>query len=255
MRSEANRPGDGAGDSAAERRTRMVEGQLVRRGIHDGDVLAAMRAVPRHLFVSDDLQHAAYDDTPLPIGFGQTISQPYIVAYMTELLHVNVRSRVLDVGAGSGYQTAVLAEMAGEVFAVERIGELAERVRRRMATLGYSNVEVRHGDGTAGWPEHAPYDGIMVAAAAVDVPSALLDELAAGGRLVIPIGRPHGEQVLTVYERRAAGLHVDRALHCRFVPLVGAGRRDVAPAGEDDEAGDGPRDEGPRPPRRGEGGP
>lgn len=247
-----------ADDSAAARRTRMVEDQLVRRGVRDRDVLAAMRAVPRHLFVPDDMARAAYDDSPLPIGYGQTISQPYMVAYMTEMLHANVRSRVLDVGAGSGYQTAVLAELAGQVFAVERIAALADLVRERMSTLGYRNVEVRHGDGTAGWARHAPYDGIIVAAAAAEAPPPLLEQLAEGGRLVIPLGPAHGEQVLTVYERQADGLRVDRALRCRFVPLIGARQRDaVSPAGRDDdeEDSDGPDDEGPRPPRWDEVGP
>jgi protein-L-isoaspartate(D-aspartate) O-methyltransferase len=258
MSDEAQRPGGGAGDSAAARRARMVDDQLVRRGVRDKDVLAAMRAVPRHLFVPADMTHAAYDDSPLPIGYGQTISQPYMVAYMSELLRVNVRSRVLDVGAGSGYQSAVLAELAGEVFAVERIADLAARARERIATIGYRNVEVRHGDGTAGWAEHAPYDGIMVAAAAVEPPPPLLEQLAEGGRLVIPLGSTHGDQVLTVYERRGEELRIERALRCRFVPLVGGPQNDaglpkVARDAEDDAGGDaggdGPRDEGPHPPR------
>ncbi|HOT23895.1 MAG TPA: protein-L-isoaspartate(D-aspartate) O-methyltransferase [Thermoleophilia bacterium] len=245
----------GGADDYAARRARMVEDQLVRRGVRDRDVLAAMRAVPRHLFVSDDLRHAAYDDTPLPIGFGQTISQPFMVARMTELLHVNVRSRVLDIGAGSGYQSAVLAELAGDVFAVERIPALAEQARERLTKLGYRNVQVLAGDGTAGWPEHAPYDGIMVAAAAAEVPPALIDQLAEGGRLVIPLGPTHGEQVLTVYERRDGDVRVERTLHCRFVPLVGARQRDAWSRDHEDDASDGPGDEGPRAPRWDEVGP
>jgi len=234
----------GAGGSAAERRARMVEDQVARRGVSDRDVLAAMRAVPRHLFVDDDMAHAAYDDSPLPIGFGQTISQPYMVAYMTDLLHVNVRSRVLDVGAGSGYQTAVLAELAGEVYAVERIAELARQAKARLDTLGYRNVEVRRGDGAAGWLEHAPFDGIMVAAAAAEAPPPLLDQLAEGGRLVMPLGPTHGEQVLTVFERRSGELHVERALRCRFVPFVGAPQRGSArPARHDAGGRDEPRDD------------
>jgi protein-L-isoaspartate(D-aspartate) O-methyltransferase len=234
----------------------MVEDQLVRRGVRDRDVLAAMRAVPRHLFVPDDMTHAAYDDSPLPIGHGQTISQPYMVAYMSELLRVNVRSRVLDVGAGSGYQSAVLAELAGEVFAVERIADLAARARERMAALGYRNVEVRHGDGTAGWAEHAPYDGIIVAAAATEAPPPLLEQLAEGGRLVIPLGPTHGDQVLTVYERRGEELRVERALRCRFVPLVGAMPNDAGPppAVRDDET-DGGGDAGSDAPHDGESSP
>ena len=213
----------------------MVERQLVERGIRDPDVLAAMRAVPRHLFVPDDLQHAAYDDSPLPIGFGQTISQPYMVACMTELLRVNVRSRVLDVGAGSGYQTAVLAELAGEVFALERIAALEEQARERLERMGYDNVTVRLGDGSQGWPEHAPFDGIMVAAAAPEAPPPLLEQLAEGGRLVIPLGDAHRDQILTVYERRGDDFIIEQGLRCRFVPLIGAAAGVTrAGPGEDD---------------------
>lgn len=207
-------------DSAAARRLEMVELQIVRRGIRDPEVIAAMRAVPRHLFVPDDLVAAAYEDSPLPIGFGQTISQPYMVALMTELLEADVRSRVLEVGAGSGYQTAVLAELAGEVYAVERIPVLVEQARERLARLGYRNAHVALGDGTHGWPDHAPYDGILVAAAAPEAPPPLLAQLAEGGRLVIPLGDAHRDQMLTVYERRGAEFHVERALRCRFVPLL-----------------------------------
>ena len=208
-------------DSAAALRARMVERQLAARGIRDPDVLAAMRAVPRHLFVPEELRHAAYDDSPLPIGFGQTISQPYMVACMTEALRVNVRSRVLDVGAGSGYQTAVLAELAGEVFAIERVVVLEAQARERLATMGYDNVVVTLGDGSLGWSEHAPYDGIMVAAAATQAPPRLLDQLAEGGRLVVPLGEAHRDQVLTIYERHGHDFVVERGLRCRFVPLVG----------------------------------
>jgi protein-L-isoaspartate(D-aspartate) O-methyltransferase len=213
--------GGAAQDSAAARRARMVERQLVARGIRDPDVLAAMRAVPRHLFVPEELRHAAYDDSPLPIGFGQTISQPYMVACMTEAVRVNVRSRVLDVGAGSGYQTAVLAELAGEVFAVERVAVLEEQARERLATMGYDNVVVKLGDGSLGWSEHAPFDGIIVAAAAAQAPPPLLDQLAEGGRLVVPLGDAHRDQVLTIYERHGDDFVVERGLRCRFVPLVG----------------------------------
>jgi protein-L-isoaspartate(D-aspartate) O-methyltransferase len=219
-----------AQDSTAARRAQMVERQLVARGVRDPDVLAAMRAVPRHLFVPDDLRHAAYDDSPLPIGFGQTISQPYMVACMTEALRVNVRSRVLDVGAGSGYQTAVLAELAGEVFAVERIAALEEQARERLATMGYDNVTVLLGDGSLGWSEHAPFDGIMIAAAAPQAPPPLLDQLAEGGRLIIPLGESHHDQVLTIYRRRGDDLVVEHGMRCRFVPLVGA-RPTTDPAG------------------------
>jgi protein-L-isoaspartate(D-aspartate) O-methyltransferase len=230
--------GSGSRDTDATRRARMVEEQLARRGVRDADVLAAMRAVPRHLFVPDDLARSAYDDGPLPIGFGQTISQPYMVALMTELLHVNVRGRVLDIGAGSGYQTAVLAELAGEVYAVERVGALEEQARERLTRLGYANVHLRAGDGCAGWPDQAPFDGIMVAAAAAQAPPPLLEQLAEGGRLVIPVGDAHRDQMLTVYERRDDGFEVREAIRCRFVPLVGAtgGRTPSEDGGADEDA-------------------
>jgi len=250
MSDDLERAGGGAADTAAARRAHMVERQLVERGIRDPDVLDAMRAVPRHLFVPDDLQHAAYDDSPLPIGFGQTISQPYMVACMTELLRVNVRSRVLDVGAGSGYQTAVLAELAGEVLALERIAALEEQARERLERMGYDNVTVRLGDGSQGWPERAPFDGIMVAAAAPEAPPPLIEQLAEGGRLVIPLGDAHRDQILTVYERRAGDFIIEQALRCRFVPLIAAaaGMTKVGPGeGEGLEAdGDG-GDEDPGP--------
>jgi len=244
MSEERDSAGRDATDSAAARRQQMVERQLVQRGIRDPDVLAAMRAVPRHLFVPDDLTLAAYDDTPLPLGFGQTISQPYMVALMTELLKVNVRSRVLDVGAGSGYQTAVLAELVGEVYAVERIAALEGQARERLARMGYGNVHVLLDDGSRGWPEHAPSGVILVAGAAAQAPPPLLDQLAEGGRLVIPLGAAHTDQVLTVYERRGSDFLVERSLRCRFVPLVGEasgddGRRSGA-------TGDDPGDEPPQ---------
>ena len=183
------------------RRLRMVEEQLVRRGLRDEDVLAAMRSVPRHLFVPGEAVVEAYADTPLPIGLGQTISQPYMVALMTSLLEVDVRSRVLEIGAGSGYQTAVLAEVAGEVYAVERLAPLAERARATLARLGYGNVHLAIGDGARGWHEQAPFKGILVAAAADEVPPELLGQLADGGRLVVPVGKSRAEQVLTIIER------------------------------------------------------
>jgi protein-L-isoaspartate(D-aspartate) O-methyltransferase len=207
------------------RRMRMVEEQLVRRGVRDQDVLAAMRSVPRHLFVPDEDAEEAYADSPLPIGLGQTISQPYMVALMTSQLEVDVRSRVLEIGAGSGYQTAVLAEVAGEVFAVERLAPLAERARVTLARLGYANVRLAIGDGARGWHEQAPFQGILVAAAADEVPPELLGQLADGGRLVVPVGRSRGEQVLTVVERTGDSFQERHDTRCRFVPLV----RDVSP--------------------------
>ncbi len=207
------------------RRLRMVEEQLVRRGLRDEDVLSAMRSVPRHLFVPESAIADAYADSPLPIGLGQTISQPYMVALMTALLEVDVRSRVLEIGAGSGYQSAVLAEVAGEVFAIERLAPLAERARATLARLGYANIRLAIGDGARGWHEQAPFQGILVAAAADEVPPELLGQLADGGRLVIPVGRGRGEQVLTIIER-AGDAFVERYdTRCRFVPLI----RDVGP--------------------------
>jgi protein-L-isoaspartate(D-aspartate) O-methyltransferase len=253
MSAERDAADEAPRDTDAARRARMVDEQLARRGVRDADVLAAMRAVPRHLFVPDDLVHVAYSDGPLPIGYGQTISQPYMVAYMTELLRVNVRSRVLDVGAGSGYQTAVLAEVAGEVFAMERVAALEELARERLERLGYANVHLRTGDGCLGWPEVAPFDGIMVAAAAPAAPQPLLAQLAERGRLVIPLGDAHRDQVLTVYERRGDGFSVEEALRCRFVPLVGAEEWGAPPSPDDlddDDSGGGSR-----PPRWDEVGP
>ena len=202
------------------RRVRMVDEQLVRRGIRDENVLAAMRSVPRHLFVPAALAGEAYMDTPLPIGLGQTISQPYMVALMTELLGVDVRSRVLEVGSGSGYQSAVLAEVAGEVFALERLAELAERARATLARLAYANAHTAIADGTRGRPDLAPFDAILVAAAAAEAPPRLLRQLAQGGRLVMPIVQPRRDQVLTVFERRGDSFVQRLHTRCRFVPLV-----------------------------------
>jgi protein-L-isoaspartate(D-aspartate) O-methyltransferase len=207
------------------RRLRMVEEQLVRRGLRDEDVLAAMRSVPRHLFVPIEAEEDAYADTPLPIGLGQTISQPYMVALMTALLEVDVRSRVLEIGFGSGYQTAVLAEVAGEVYAIERLAPLAEGARAQLGRLGYTNVHLAIGDGAKGWHEQAPFQGILVAAAADEVPPELLGQLADGGRLVVPVGRGRGDQVLTIVERDGDAFVERHDTRCRFVPLV----RDVSP--------------------------
>jgi len=202
------------------RRTRMVDDQLVARGLRSDDVLAAMRSVPRHLFVPSELVTEAYVDAPLPIGLGQTISQPYMVALMTELLGVDVRSRVLEIGAGSGYQTAVLAEVAGEVYALELLAPLAERARVVLARLGYQNTHTAIADGSRGWPEMAPFDAVLVAAAASQAPPALLRQLSDGGRLVMPLGHPQRDQVLTVFQRVGDEFRERRDTRCRFVPLV-----------------------------------
>jgi protein-L-isoaspartate(D-aspartate) O-methyltransferase len=217
-------PPDAPTENRDADRAAMVERQLVARGIRDARVLAAMRTVPREAFVAEELAEFAYDDAPLPIGAGQTISQPYIVAAMAEALEPEPGHRVLEVGAGSGYAAAVLSRVVAEVYAIERHAELATVAARRLADLGHANVHVRQGDGTLGWSEHAPYDGIVVAAGGHEVPRALLEQLAVGGRLVIPIGTtPRDQQLLRVrrvgpstYEREELGA-------VRFVPLIGAG--------------------------------
>ena len=213
--------GDEAAAVLAERRRRMVTEQIAGRGVDDREVLAALRAVPRHLFVPENLVHDAYRDCALPIGYGQTISQPYIVALMTSLLRLDVRSRVLEVGSGSGYQTAVLAELAGEVFTIERVPELAARAQVALRGLGYRNVTTRVGDGSVGLPEHQPYDGIMVTAAAPEPPKALLRQMADGGRLVLPIGEPGRDQMLVLLVRQGDSYTEREQIGVRFVPLVG----------------------------------
>jgi protein-L-isoaspartate(D-aspartate) O-methyltransferase len=198
----------------------MVEQQLRGRDIVDERVLAAMERVPRELFVPDDLRPRAYDDAALPIGGGQTISQPYMVARICEALALHGGERVLDVGTGSGYQAAVLAELAGDVETIERIPELAELARANLAAAGYQRVRVHVGDGTRGLPDRAPFDAIAVAAAAPELPRTLYDQLEPRGRLVVPVGR-HGIQRLEVIVRSPEGPAVIRSVPCRFVPLVG----------------------------------
>jgi len=202
-------------------RQRMVDEQIARRGIRDQRVLAAMRKVERHRFVSEAQRSGAYEDHPLPVGEGQTISQPYIVALMTEALALQGDERVLEVGTGSGYQTAILAELAAEVYSVEILPRLAEQARATLEDLGYQNVHIRLGDGSEGWAEHAPYQGILVTAAPPEVPPALLEQLAEGGRLVIPVGVQ--SQELELHTRRPEGFRVERLAAVRFVPLVGSG--------------------------------
>jgi protein-L-isoaspartate(D-aspartate) O-methyltransferase len=209
-----------APDPFARDRERMVEEQLVRRGITDQRVLDAMRRVPRHLFVDEALQARAYGDHPLPIGEEQTISQPYIVALMSSLLAVSADMKVLDVGAGSGYQTAVLAELARRVCAVERLPRLVQRARAVLERLGYSNVWIRVANGTLGWPDEAPFDRVLIAAGAPRVPAPLFDQLSEGGRLVMPIGDEEA-QVLTIVEKVQGEMVTSVHGDCRFVPLVG----------------------------------
>ena len=204
----------------AEARARMVKSQLERRGIRDPRLLEAMRRVPRHLFVPEDAQHLAYDDSPQPIGGGQTISQPYMVAVMTQALRPQPADRVLEIGVGSGYQTAVLAELVQAVIGIRRIPGLATQARPRLERLGYHNVTIRIADGTRGYPPGAPYDGIIVAAAAPSVPEPLLMQLALGGRLIIPVGGGY-EQVLQLIVREEHGLATHDLMPVRFVPLIG----------------------------------
>ena len=198
----------------------MIEDQLVRRQIRDNSVLDAMRTIPRHLFVPEDHQHLAYTDAPLPIGSGQTISQPYIVALMTELLELEPGDIVLEIGTGSGYQAAVLSQLANKVFSVERIPELAEQAQSVIAGLGIENVVVVTGDGTQGLMPYGPYNGIIVTAAAPKVPKPLEGQLAPGGRLVLPVGSRMG-QILEVWRRRGDELVCEKMTPVAFVPLIG----------------------------------
>lgn len=198
----------------------MIELQLVSRGIRDPRVLEAMGKVPRHLFVDEALQDQAYNDYPLPIGEKQTISQPYIVALMTEILELKGTEKVLEIGTGSGYQAAVLAELAERVFTVERIPSLAHRANQILKKLGYKNIVTRVSDGTMGWPDEAPFDGIIVTAGAPRIPQPLIDQLAMNGRLVIPMG-DHLSQELILVERVREGIRKTNLGGVRFVNLVG----------------------------------
>jgi protein-L-isoaspartate(D-aspartate) O-methyltransferase len=208
------------GDPYARERERMVDEQLVRRGITDARVIAAMRTIPRHLFVEEALRERAYGDHPLPIGEEQTISQPYIVALMTSLLQLAPHHKVLDVGTGSGYQAAVLAEIARRVCSIERLPRLAQRARALLEDLGYRNVWVRVGNGTLGWPDEAPFDRVIVAAGGPSVPPPLFEQLAEGGRMVLPLGDDLG-QVLTVVEKEGGQMLRSDHGECKFVKLVG----------------------------------
>ena len=196
----------------------MVAEQIRARGVRDERVLEAMVKVPREQFVPATLRSAAYEDRPLSIGHGQTISQPYIVGYMTEALQLDASHRVLEIGTGCGYQTAVLAQLAREVFSIELLPELAERARAMLASLHYTNVHICPGDGYQGWPEHAPYDRILGAAAAAAVPAALVEQLADGGILVMPIGTEYQE--LRVLQKRGETLDTLATLPVRFVPMI-----------------------------------
>jgi protein-L-isoaspartate(D-aspartate) O-methyltransferase len=201
-------------------RREMVQTQMRQRNIRDERVLSALEEVPRELFVPLDHRHLAFEDCPLPIGGGQTISQPYIVALMVQELRVQGGHRVLDVGAGSGYQAAVLSRLAGHVYAVERLPELAERARTLLAGLGAANVTIRVGDGTLGWPEEAPFDGIICGAAAPDIPPAWIEQLAEGGRIVAPVGGADSQDLL-VAQKLQGQLHRRHVCGVRFVKLIG----------------------------------
>ena len=200
-------------------RKRMVDQQIAARDIEDARVIDAMRKVPRHEFVPEALRDGAYEDTPLPIGHGQTISQPYIVAYMSEALQLERSHRVLEIGTGSGYQAAILGELAKEVFTIEIVEPLAARARETLARLGHANVHVRAGNGYLGWPEQAPFDRVMVTAAPDAVPPALVDQLKVGGLMAIPVGT--GVQELKILRRTPSGLETLRTLPVRFVPMTG----------------------------------
>jgi protein-L-isoaspartate(D-aspartate) O-methyltransferase len=201
-------------------RERMVNDQIVPRRISDDRVISAMRTVPRHLFVPTDLHHLAYADAPLPIGHRQTISQPYIVALMTSLLELKESDKVLEIGTGSGYQGAILAQIADQVYSIERIGELADKTRELFQELGLNNIQVRQGDGTLGWEKEAPFNAIIVTAAAPKVPEPLKEQLASDGRMVLPVGGRNG-QILELWRRKGKKLEKERVAPVAFVPLVG----------------------------------
>ncbi len=206
-------------DRFAEQRERMVRTQIEGRGITDAATLRAMQRVPRHLFVPDEQIRSAYNDNPLPIGFGQTISQPYIVAFMTEIVGVSREHRVLEIGAGSGYQAAVLAEIVDSVYTIEIIPELGHGAAERLKRLGYDNVSVKIADGYHGWEEHAPFDAIVVTAAAEHIPPPLLDQLKDGGRMIIPVGSPFFIQQLMLVEKRGEEMTTRSLMPVRFVPF------------------------------------
>lgn len=207
-------------DRRAERQ-RMVERQLQNRDIRNARVLDAMREVPRHQFVPEPERARAYADTPLPIGYDQTISQPFIVAFMTEALEIEPQHTVLEIGTGSGYQAAILGRLAKAVYTIEIVAPLADRARTTLATLGYTNVHVRTGNGYLGWPEHAPYDRVMVTAAPPEIPSPLVEQLKVGGLMAIPVGAVTDDQELRILRRTPTGLETLRTLPVRFVPMTG----------------------------------
>ena len=213
-------------DIYTELRTSMVEKQILARGVSDIRILEVMGTVPRHLFVSEEYIQQSYADHPLPIGYGQTISQPYIVAFMTEILSVESGDRILEIGTGSGYQAAVLSMLTDHVYTMEIIDELALEAEKRLAELGFDSIEIKKGDGYFGWPEKAPFDKIIVTAAAGHVPPDLIEQLNPGGMILIPIGRPFSVQYLTVIRKDLQGImSAERILPVRFVPFTGQAER------------------------------
>ncbi len=215
---------DATDQTFALMRERMVTAQIESRGVRDPRVLAAMRKVPRHLFVPEASRGEAYEDHPLPIGGGQTISQPYIVALMSELLDLDGSEKILEIGTGSGYQAALLGELAKDVFSMEIVPALAERSGKQLKNMGYMNIRVRCGDGYEGWPEEAPFDAVIVTAAPDHIPEALVSQLKPGGRIVVPVGR--GSQDLVLGVKTVDGLSVENIIPVRFVPMVkGKGNR------------------------------
>jgi protein-L-isoaspartate(D-aspartate) O-methyltransferase len=204
----------------------MVSNQIQGRGIRNPDLLRAMRATPRHLFVPLHLRFRSYEDHPLPIGYGATISQPYIVGFMTALLGPDKTQRILEIGTGSGYQAAILAQLAAEVYTIENVPELADSAGGTLRELGYSNVTVRHGDGYQGWPERAPFDGIIVTAAPPDVPEALVRQLSRGGRLVAPVGPGRIQQLMVIDKRPDGRIQRSSLDEVSFIPMLPRAREE-----------------------------
>ena len=214
-------PEIGGGMKFEVARKRMVQAEVIGRGVADRRVIDAMLAIPRHIFVEEAMASQAYSDSPLPIGEKQTISQPFIVAKMTEMLELTGRERVLELGTGSGYQAAVLATLADRVYTVERIRPLALKARRALDSLGLLNVNLKIGDGTAGWPEEAPFDAILVTAGAPYLPDCLIEQLAPGGRLVIPVGDRNDQRLVRVRKHQDGSVVKEESIDCRFVRLIG----------------------------------
>lgn len=218
-------------ETMTQLRMKMVDSQLVRRGIQDEKVLAAFRKVSRHMFIPQDNRNNAYSDHPIPIGYDQTISQPYMVAIMTELLELKQGEKALEIGTGSGYQAAILAEIIGSenVFTIEIIEKLGLRAQKDLKANGYGKVHCKIGDGYLGWPEHAPFDGIIVTAAPAEVPQPLIEQLAEGGRLVVPVDNKFGYQTLKVITKKDGKIIEKDSIECRFVPLLGEHGKKMPP--------------------------